>query len=282
MQIHPLAVVSPQAHLGQDVAIGPFCVVERGATVGDRTILESRVTIKTGATLGSDNHVFDGAVLGGIPQHLKLPERLGTLRIGAGNTIRENVTIHRGLSAEQATIVGDANLLMVNVHVAHDCHLGNHVIMANNSMLAGHIEVQDRAYISGAVGVHQFCRVGRLAMVGGQSHVVKDVPPYVTVDGATTLIVGLNLVGLRRAGFDREAIGQLKDAYKLIYRGGLKWVDVVARLAVEFPTGPAAEFHRFFSGGARGFTPERRMPRGATLKLPDDAVPRERRRARLG
>ena len=271
MRIHPTAVVSPLARIGQDVVIHSFCVVEAGAEIGDGCVLQSRVVVKEGTRLGAHNRVFEGAVLGGLPQHIRMPPEVGGLAIGDANTIRENVTVHRALEAGSTTRIGDHNLLMVGVHVAHDCHLGSHVIVANNTMLAGHVEVGDRAYVSGAVGVHQFCRIGSLAMVGGQAHVVKDVPPYVTVDGKSTFIVGLNLVGLRRAGYSLEQIEQLKAAYRLIYRSGLRWNEMLARLAEEFSAGPAALFHEFFSGGKRGFTPERRLPR--TLRLPHEAAP---------
>lgn len=272
MNIHPLAAVSPQAIIGRDVVIHPFCTIEAGASIGDGCILESRAVVKSGTSLGRHNHVYEGAILGGLPQHIKMPDQVGTLVIGDGNTIRENVTIHRGLEAGHATVLGNNNLVMVNVHIAHDCHVGSHTIIANNAMLAGHITVDDRAYISGAVGVHQFCRIGRLAMVGGQAHVVKDVPPFVTVDGKSTYVVGLNQVGLRRNGFSRDDINQLKAAYRLIFRSGLRWSDMLVQLAEEFSSGPAAEFHEFFQGGKRGFTPERRLPKGSTLKLPEEAA----------
>jgi len=267
VKVHPLAVVHANAKLGSNVEIGPFSVVEAGVEIGDDCVFESRVTVKTGTRMGCKNHVCEGAILGGLPQHVRVPDHLGDLVLGSGNTIRENVTIHRALHVEQSTVLGDNNLVMVNVHIAHDCVIGNNTIMANNAMLAGHITVADKAYISGAVGIHQFCRVGRLAMVGGQAHVVKDVPPFVTVDGATTFVVGLNLVGLRRSGFTAEEVAQLKAAYRVIYRSGMPWAEIVARLRDEFPTGPAAEFHEFFSGGKRGFTPERRMPPTPTLRL---------------
>lgn len=270
MSIHPAAVVSPLAKIGQDVVVHPFCVIEAGASIGDGCILESRVVVKQGTTLGRNNHIYEGAILGGVPQHLRMPEEVGSLVIGDSNTIRENVTIHRGLEAGHATVLGDHNLLMVNVHIAHDCRLGNHTIFANNAMLAGHVSVDDRAYVSGAVGVHQFCRIGRLAMVGGQAHVVKDVPPFVTVDGKSTYVVGLNQVGLRRNGFSREDIAQLKAAYRLIFRSGLRWSEMLERLAAEFTSGPAAQFHEFFTGGKRGFTPERRLPKGSTIKLTEE------------
>jgi UDP-N-acetylglucosamine acyltransferase len=268
VSIHPLAAVSPQATIGRNVRIGPFSVVEPDATIGDGSVLESHVVVKARTTLGPDNHVFEGAVLGGLPQHVHMPERPGKVVIGSGNTIRENVTVHRALEASKATVIGEHNLLMVNSHVAHDCRLGNHTIVTNNAMLAGHVTVGDRAYLSGAAAVHQFCRVGTLAMVGGQAHLVKDVPPFVTVDGLSSLVVGLNQIGLRRAGFDLEAVRQVKAAYRVIYRSSLAWAEILRRLKAEFSDGPAAEFYRFLSTTARGITSERRGPAGATIKLP--------------
>ncbi len=273
MNIHPLSVISPAAQLGSDLTIGPFCVVEADTRIGDRCRLAAGVVVKEGTTLGADNIVAEGAVLGGLPQHLSAPRDLGSLVIGDGNTIREQVTIHRALSAGDATTIGDGNLIMVAAHVAHDCTIGNRAILTNNVMLAGHVAIGDQTYLSAAVGVHQFCRIGSLAMVGGQAHVVKDIPPYMTVDGASTTIVGLNRIGLRRAGFERADVRQLKAAYQLIYRDGLSWSEIVRRLAIEFTAGPAANFHPFFQSGTRGFTPARAMPKGATLRLYSDGQP---------
>jgi UDP-N-acetylglucosamine acyltransferase len=267
VNIHPLACVSSLARIGHDVTIGPFSVVEDDVELGDGCRLEGHVVIKSGTTLGPENLVHEGAVLGGLPQHLHRPERPGRLVIGACNTIREHVTIHRSLYADQATVVGDHNLLMVNVHVAHDCRLGDHGIFANNVMLAGHVTIEDRAYISGAVGIHQFCRIGGLSMIGGQARVVKDVPPFVTLDGHTSLVVGLNAIGLRRNGFDAAQIAQLKAAYRLIFRSGLPWSDMLLKLQRDFTDGPAARFHEFFVGGQRGFVHERRAPPSATIRL---------------
>jgi UDP-N-acetylglucosamine acyltransferase len=164
-------------------------------------------------------------------------------------------------------MIGDQNYIMVNVHIAHDCHIGNNTIIANNAMLSGHITVEDRAYISGAVGIHQFCRVGSLAMVGGQAHITRDVPPFVTVDGQSSLIVGLNSVGLRRSGMSKDELASLKEAYRMIYRSGAPWSEILATLQSQFNTGPASRFLEFFSGGKRGFTPARRNGAATTLKL---------------
>lgn len=267
MNIHPLAIVSPQARLGQGTTVGPFSIIEPDVVVGEHCTLNARVVIKSGTTLGDNNSIFEGAVLGGCPQHIRMPERLGRVVIGSNNTIRENVTVHRALHEGATTTIGSHNLLMVGVHVAHDCAVGDHVIMANNVLLGGFVSVGDRAFVSGAVGVHQFCRIGRLAMVGGCARIVQDIPPYVMIDGHSGLIVGLNLVGLKRNGYGPDDVAQLKAAYRAIYRRGLRWVDVLETLKREFTAGPAADFYPFLSIGTRGFIQERRMPPNATLKL---------------
>jgi UDP-N-acetylglucosamine acyltransferase len=285
VRIHPLAVVSPMARIGQNVHVGPFCVIEPEVIISDGCRLEARVVVKNGTTLGSNNVVHEGVVLGGLPQHVHMPERPGGVIIGSGNTIRENVTVHRALDAEDATIVGDNNLLMVNVHIAHDCRVGNNTIFANNALLAGHVSVGDRAYVSGAVAVHQFCRIGSLAMVGGQSHITKDVPPFVTVDGLSSYVVGLNQIGLRRAGYSQEQIQQLKAAYRVIFRSELTWTDILAELRRDFAAGPAALFAQFLATTTRGILCERRPPpAAATLKLrrEDDESESEALRKRAG
>ncbi|MBI3837015.1 MAG: acyl-ACP--UDP-N-acetylglucosamine O-acyltransferase [Planctomycetia bacterium] len=267
MNIHPQAIVSPHATLGHGVTVGPFSIIEPDVVVGDNCTLASRVVLKNGTSLGSNNTIYEGSVLGGCPQHTRPPERLGRLTIGSNNTIRENCTLHRALHEGTSTRVGNHNLLMVGAHVAHDCQVGDNAIFANNVLLGGFVTVGDRAFVSGAVGVHQFCRIGRLAMIGGCARVVQDVPPYVMVDGTSGMIVGLNLVGLRRNGYSQDQIAELKAAYRLIYRRGLRWVEVIEQLKLEFTSGPAADFHPFLSQGTRGFVQERRMPPNATLKL---------------
>jgi UDP-N-acetylglucosamine acyltransferase len=269
--IHATALVDPRAELGRDVVVGPWCIVEAGAILGDGCRLASRAIVKSRTTLGCDNEVGEGTVLGGAAQHLQLHEPGGTLTIGDHNRIRENVTIHRGWNNDAATIVGDHNMLMVGSHVAHDCRVGSNCILVNHVLLGGHVQVDDRAYIGGACAVHQFCRIGRLAMVGGLSKVTQDVPPFVMVEGGVTLVVGLNKVGLRRNGYTPEQILQLKHAYRVIYREGRRWNEVLEILKAEFSTGPAVAFHDFFKVGKRGFIQERRISRKATLKLVDPA-----------
>jgi UDP-N-acetylglucosamine acyltransferase len=247
--------------------MGPLCVVEADTEIGDGCRLESHVVVKSGTVLGMANYIAEGAILGGLPQHKRAMGNSGRLIIGHRNTIREHVTVHRGLTASDETRLGDDNLLMVNAHVAHDCQVGDHTILANNVMLAGHVTVGDRAYLSGAVAVHQHCRIGAFAMVGGQAHIVKDVPPFVTVDGMSSLIVGLNAVGLRRAGFSAEQMSELKRAYRLAFRGGRRWDEMLRQLAEEFPGGCGAQLHQFLSATRRGCVQERSFPRRAALRL---------------
>jgi UDP-N-acetylglucosamine acyltransferase len=282
MSIHPLAVVSSEARIGRDVRIGPFCIVESDVTIGDGCILKSHAVIKSGTTLGSNNHVFESAVIGGPPQHTNAPERPGKIVIGSGNTLRENVTIHRALEEDHTTTIGDNNLLMINAHVAHNCRIGNNTILVGNTMLAGYVIVEDRACVGGGAAVHQFCRIGSLAMVGGQAHVVQDVPPFVTVDGLSSCVVGLNQIGLRRAGYMVADIRQLKAAYRVIYRNQLPWKEVLERLRTEFPEGPAAHFFEALSVTTRGIVSERRPPPGATVQLRREPEEQTTLRAKVG
>ncbi len=269
-KIHPTAVVSPEAKLGHDVEIGPLCVVEAGAEIGDGCILGSHSVLKSGVCMGASNVVHDHAVLGGRPQYLQCGETTGRLLLGEGNTIREGATLHVALKEDACTVIGDDNYVMINSHIAHDCQIGNHTIIANNVMLAGHVTIEDYAYLSGAVGIHQFCRVGMHAMVGGQTRLTKDAPPFVTIDGKSNLVMGLNRVGLRRRGFERTEISQLKEAYQLIFRSDLSFQEILQSLQETYQTGPAMEFHRFLARCERGFVHERRGPRKPTLKISQD------------
>ncbi len=266
--IHPTAVVDPNAQLGNNVLIGPFCIIEADTVIGDDCKLSGHCAVKSGTLLGQGNEVSEGAVLGGKPQHARVGIRYGGLRVGNGNRFREHVTIHCALQEGAYTEVGDENLLMVNAHVAHDCRVGSHTIIVNNVMLGGHVLIEDRAYLGGGSGVHQFCRVGQLAMVGAQAHIVQDVLPYLMIDGSTSRVVGLNRVGLRRNAYTETQIVQLKQAYRIMYRSGMTWTEVVAELNKNLASGPAARYAQFITSGKRGFVPERRTPNRATIKIP--------------
>jgi len=267
VSIHPLAAVSPQARLGVGVRIAAFASIEDDVVLGDFCTVGTGVVIKAGVRAGCHNEFCEHAVVGGRPQHAARPAESGHVQIGDHNVFREAVTIHRALRPDAATVIGDNNYVMAGAHLAHDTTLGNNVIFANNSLLGGHVLVEDRAFVSGAVAIHQFCRIGRLAMVGGHARVVQDVPPYMMVDGMSGCIVGLNTVGLRRSGHTTADINDLKAAYRIIYRRGLAWTEVLATLHKEFPQGPAAHLTRFLACGTRGFCQERRGPPPATLRL---------------
>ena len=175
------------------------------------------------------------------------------------------------MESGHATQIGDNNYLMVGAHVAHDCVIGSNTIITNNTLLAGHVHLGDRVYLSGGAAVHQFCRIGTLAMIGGQGHITRDVPPFVTVDGLSSLVVGLNKVGLRRAGYGVDQVRQLKKAYRLVYRSGMPFEVIVEELQRQFPDGPAAEFHQMLATTKRGIVSERRTPPRAILKLHSEA-----------
>jgi UDP-N-acetylglucosamine acyltransferase len=198
---------------------------------------------------------------------MRAPEKVGGVRIGNRNTIREHVTIHRAMHAGHDTIIGDDCLMMVGAHIAHDGNIGSRVILTNGVMLGGHVQVGDRAVLGGNAAVHQFCRIGRLAMVGGCTKVVQDLPPFVLTDGGTALIVGLNRVGLQRAGLTRTEILELKAAYRVIYREGLTFNEMVETLEQRFVQGVATEFAEFFRSGTRGFIQERRSPPKVALRI---------------
>jgi len=267
VKIHPTAVVSPRAVVHSSVELGPFSIVEADAVIGQGCKLAGRSTVKGHTILGRDVVVGEGAVLGGMPQHICPPEHPGRVIIGERTVIRENVTVHRAMNSEGETRVGADCLLMVGAHVAHDCRVGNRVIITNNVLLGGHVQVGDRAVLGGAVAVHQHCRIGRLTMVGGCARVVQDVPPFVLTDGEGGMIVGLNRIGLRRAGMERAEMEQLKEAYRMIYRQGLPFDEMVAAVEREFRTGPASEFAEFFRHSKRGFVQERRSPPKVAIRV---------------
>ena len=259
--ISPSAVVSPEAQIGDNVEIGPFCLIESGVSIGRGCKLASHVVIKSGVTIGEDNRFAEGSVIGGFPQHVSAPPPFGLIRIGDGNVFREHTTVHRSLKEQGTTVIGNENYLMVNAHVAHDCVIGNNNILVNNVMLGGHVTIGNRAVLGGAAAIHQNCRVGSLAMVGGQAHVTQDIPPFMMVDGLTGQIVGLNLVGLRRSGRTSEDMKTLKGAYFTLYRKGLTWKELVQVFQEDYSMGPVAELTEFLLSTKRGITRERASSR---------------------
>ena len=232
--IHETAIVAAGARLGEGVQIGPFSTVGSEVVLGDGVRLESHVVIGGKTTIGSGTHVFPFAAIGLEPQDLKYAGEPTATEIGQRNQIREFVTIHRGTSGGGGTTrIGDDNLFMAQAHVAHDCQLGNEIIMANGATLAGHVRIEDRANIGAYSGVHQFCRVGLEAFVGGYSVVVKDAPPFATIQGNHAKCYGLNTLGMKRRGYSKEAIQNLNHAFHLLLSAKLNTTQALERICTE-------------------------------------------------
>lgn len=218
--IHQTAIIHPKAEIGKNVSIGPYSVIEEDVVIHNNVKIDSHVVIKRWTTIGEDCVVHSGAVLGNTAQDKKFRDERSYLIVGKNNIIREYVTMHRGNNAEGKTLIGDNNFFMVGAHIAHNCEIGNEVIIANYVSIAGHVAIEDKAFISGSVVVHQFVRIGAISIIGGNSKVVQDVPPYILVDGHPAKAYSLNSVGLSRAGVPEDSKKKLKGAYKLIFRSG--------------------------------------------------------------
>jgi UDP-N-acetylglucosamine acyltransferase len=234
--IHPTAIVHPGAVLEADVEVGPYAVIGEHVKIGRGTKIGASAVIDGWTEIGENNQIFHLTSVGAIPQDLKYKGEETYLKIGNGNIIREFATIHLGtVTGDGETTIGNNNLFMAYCHVAHDCHIGNHVIMANGSTLAGHITVEDHARLGGLSAVHQFVRIGAHVMVGGGAMVGQDVPPYTIASGDRATLHGLNLVGLKRSGFSDEILSDLKKAYRILIRSGLRTEEALARIRREIP-----------------------------------------------
>ena len=218
MGIHPTAIVDGSAEIGRDVEVGPYCIIGSGVTIGDENVLRNNVTVMENVKLGRGNEVYPFAVLGGAPQDLKFKGEETWAEIGDGNVIREYVTVNRGTGHGGAkTVVGSGCRIMAYSHIAHDCIIGDGVILSNTSTLGGHIHVGRKAIISGLVAVHHFVTVGEFAFLGGCSKVVSDAPPYMMSVGSPARVRGVNVVGLKRSGMSEESVAALKDAYRMLF-----------------------------------------------------------------
>jgi len=255
--IHPTAIVSDQAQLGDSNIVGPYVVIEDDVQIGNGNSLLTGALLKNGVRMGNDNTVHEYAVIGGLPQDLGFdPTTLSYVTIGNSNTLREYVTVHRASKAQAVTRLGDRNYLMTHVHLAHDCQLGNQVIIAPSTGLGGHVHVADRAFISGGVMVHQFVHIGTLAMIGGNAKITQDVLPYMITDGVPGTVRGLNLVGLRRAGVTRSDIQILKKAYQLIHRSAQPQQAILDDLR-EIDSPYALNLAEFIANSSRSFHREK-------------------------
>ena len=254
MSIHPTSIISPDAVIGKGVQIGPYSVVGPEVSIGDETIIGPHVVIEGPTDMGKRNRVFQFAAIGAEPQDLKYRGEKSRIVIGDSNIIREFATIHRGTAADIGmTILGDNNLIMAYCHVAHNCSLGNNIVMSSASMLAGHIIVEDHVTIGGMTGVHQFCKIGCHSMIGGASAVTADVPPYVIASGNRARLYGLNLIGLERKGFSPETVKALKEAYRVLFRSSLLMKEAVEKIKVDLSIIPeVAHLVEFIESSERG------------------------------
>lgn len=256
--IHPTAIVDPAAELDDRVRVGPYALIGAGVRIGAGTTIGAHCVIEGPTTIGCDNRVFAHVALGGEPQDMKYRGEPTRLEIGDRNTIREFCTFNRGTIQDGGTTrVGNDNWVMAYVHVAHDVQVGDHTILANNATLAGHVHVDDWAIVGGLTGVHQFCRIGAHVMTGFQSHVTQDVPPFMTVAGHPLQVHGINAEGLRRRGFSRERIAQVRAIHRLLYRDGLALAqarEAIAALAGQLPEGDddVARMLAFLDASSRG------------------------------
>ena len=251
--IHRTALVDPTADLGAEVSVGPYCVIGPRVTVGERSSIAGHTVIERNTRVGDGVKIGYGTIIGNDPQDLKYKGEETWVEIGSGTIIREYCTINRGSTATGKTTIGERCFLMTYVHVAHDCVVGNDVIIANSVQMAGHVTVHDRAIISGLVPIHQFVRIGTYAFVGGLSRVNQDVPPYTKAAGNPVHLYGLNSVGLQRAGFSPDLKLALKRAYRLVFNSDLTVSQGVARARVELPDVAEVEtFLQFIEASQRG------------------------------
>ncbi len=249
--IHPTAIVHPKAKVDPTVKVGPYAIIDEGVEVGEHCTIGPYVYLTGLTSIGAYNRFFAGAVIGEAPQDLKYRGAPSRLRIGGHNIFREHVTVHRANNPEEETVVGSHNLLMAHCHVGHNCRLADHIIIANGALLGGHVSVDARALISGNCLVHQFVRVGTLALMQGGSAISKDLPPY-TVARGDNGICGLNTIGLRRAGIAPAERLELRQLYHALFRQGINLRHALAAAAEQFTSGPARVMLEFLAGSRRG------------------------------
>ncbi len=254
--VAPTARVHPDARIGPGVRIGEFAVIESDVEVGAECVFEPYVYIKRWTTLGERNEISAGTVLGTDPLDKGFSGERSYLRIGSGNKIREHYTISRGTAPESVTEIGDGNYIMTSGHIAHNCKIGSQTVIASCALIAGYVEVEDQAFISGGVVVHQYSKIGRLAMIGGNTRVNSDVPPFFLYSGHDVAAKGLNVVGLKRAGYKASDVSVLKKAYQLLYRSGLKLQEALARIEAEIPTPETQHLVSFIRRSERGICRE--------------------------
>ncbi len=264
--IHPTAAIHPGAQLHPTVRVGPYATIGEKVKIGPDTQIGAHAVIDGWTEIGEGNHIFPGAAIGLEPQDLKYDGAISLVKIGNNNRIREYVTINRATGVGEATIIGDDNLLMAYVHVAHNCVLENQIVIANNVALAGHVHIESRATIGGVLGIHQFVHIGRLAMLGGMSRIDRDVPPYMMVEGNPSRVRTLNLVGLKRAGLSTNNLRNLKKAFRILYNSGLNLQQAIEEINLITDDEYLPHLTRFlqnsYQPGRRGLIPGKKISKG--------------------
>lgn len=256
VQVAPTARIHPDAVIGPGCIIGEYCVIESDVVLGACCRLEPYVYIKRWTTMGERNEISAGTALGTDPLDKSFTGERSYLILGSGNRIREHYTISRGTQPESVTRIGDNNYIMTSGHIAHNCTIGSHTVIASCALVAGYVDVEDQAFISGGVVIHQYSRIGRLAMIGGNTRVNSDVPPYFLYSDFNVAAKGLNIVGLKRAGLTPAEVAGLKTAYKLLYRSNLKLDEALRRIEAEVPGEHPRHLVEFIRGSKRGICRE--------------------------
>ena len=254
-QIHPTAIVDPATDLGKEVKVGPYAIIEAGCVIGDHCEVRPHAVICKGTLMGPRNQIGYGAVIGAEPQDAGFKGAPSRVEIGSGNKIREYVTIHRASTENGSTSIGNNNFLMCGVHIGHDCQVGNHAILANNSLLGGRAEVEDRAFLGGATIVHQHVRIGTMSITRGGTALAKDLPPYF-LGVEVSRVAGINRIGLRRAGLSQETRRAIQAAYELIYRSDLNVTQALEELRAKFHLPEIAHLVEFITKSKRGICRE--------------------------
>lgn len=251
-QIHPTAIIAPGAVIGADNIIGPHVIIEEGVKIGARNQMMAGAYIARGTEIGDDNQIHMRAVIGHTPQDIAFQGKESFTRIGSRNIIREFVTIHRGTKEGSSTIIGDNNFIMAYCHIAHNCQLGSKITLVNQASLTGYCIIEDNVFLSGMTGLHQFTRVGKFAILSALSAVNKDIPPYMMCGGRPAVVLGINVIGLRRSGFDPAVREEIRQSYKLLYRSGLNVTQALAEIRKRYQSEPVQHLIRFIEDSDRG------------------------------
>ncbi len=265
-KIHPTAIIGKHVEIGEGSAIGPSVIIEDHVKIGHSNTIRAGVFIGSHTNIGNGNDIHMHAIIGHQPQDLSYENSVSYTHIGNKNIIREFVTIHKGTKAESSTIIGNSNYLMAYCHVAHNCELGNHITLVNQASLSGHCIVEDSALISGMTGLHQFTRVGKLSLLSALSAVNKDIPPYVICGGRPAVVLGLNIVGMRRAGLSQESRKEIKNAYKLVYRSNLNVQQALEEIKKNYFSPEVMHFVSFIENSKRGILDGMRGDNQETLQ----------------